>query len=339
MLANKMILFALIAVFVPCLSMASGTVVGNGGEPVLHFLEATRFALIETLKDIHLNPKINATFCTEESQLNYFQQKFCRDYLFEILDQMIALNIDPKKVPFVLREDPLLVIGPDGKPMPVSARTELGEAGPIEFHLDSIKLMAPKLLFHLISHEFQHKSTYRNHNPTDNDPLGPFPYGRDLIDAVAAAITKVAIKTSRIGSEFVLRDSFECKIRSGSSQFGIRAATQRWFFDSTLVNYKLSLSEQPSDPLIYVSDSVNSKIVYQLDVTDTKHCQNLSDPSMRQTRVALWRVFDDPNVPSVLLSEQKFPGINPLCEKVPPEFSADFQTIHFECRYYGSSAH
>jgi hypothetical protein len=73
--------------------------------------------------------------------------------------------------------------------------------------------------------------------------------------------------------------------------------------------------------------------------TDTDHCKNISNSSLRQSRVALWRIYDDTKIPSVLLSQQSFPGINPLCEKVPPLFTADFQSIHFECRYYGSSAH
>ena len=332
---SKIILF--LYLICPAFSFA-GTVVGNGGEPILHYLEASRFALIETLRDIHSDPKKNAEFCSKESQLNTDQKSFCREYMLEILDQVITLNLEPKKVPFVLREDPLLVVGPDGKPMPVSARTELGSQGPIEFHLDSIKLMAPKDLLQLVAHEFQHKTTYKNNNPTDNDSIGPFQYGRFLIDSVASAIVKVAIDTGRIGTQFVLRDSFECVIRSGSSQFGMRASTQRWFFDSSLTSYKTSLSELPTDPFIFVSETIDSKIVFQLNITDKNHCQNLNDPSLRQSRVALWRVFNDPQTPSQLISEQKFPGMNPLCEKVSPLFTADFQAIHFECKYYGTEA-
>ena len=324
--------------FLPVFSSA-GTVVGNGGEPVLHFLDATRFALIETLKDIHLDPKINAEFCTDQLQLSPQQQQFCRSYLLDILDQMLALNTESKKVSFVLREDPLLVIGPDGKPMPVSARTELGGAGPIEFHLDSIKLMAPKVLLQLISHEFQHKTIYMGNSPTDNDPLGPFQYGRQLIDSVADAIVKVSIKKGRVGTEFVLRDSFECEIRSGASQFGLRAATNRWFLDSSLVNYKLSFSKLPSDPMIYVAETVSSKIVYQLEVLDSNHCADLTKIKQRSSTIRLWRVFDNPNMASVLLSKQVIEGMNPICEKTPPSFVADYQAFQFKCRYYGSSAY
>lgn len=258
--------------------------------------------------------------------------------MLDILDQIITLNLDPQKTPFVLREDPLLVIGPDGKPMPVSARTELGNQGPIEFHLDSIKLMAPKDLLQLVAHEFQHKVIYGNGSPTDNDPIGPFQYGRFLIDSVAAAIVGVAIDSGRIGTQLVLRDSFECLIRSGSSQFGMRASTQRWFFDSSLISYKTSLSELPTDPLIFVSETINSKIVFQLNITDRNHCQNPNDVGLRQTRVALWRVFDNPQIPSQLISEQKIPGLNPFCEKTPQLFVADYQSIRFECKYYGTEA-
>lgn len=223
--------------------------------------------------------------------------------------------------------------------MPVAARTVLGESGPIEFHLDSIKLMAPKILLQLIAHEFQHKTTFQGSSPMDNASIGPFQYGRLLIDSVASAIVKVALKKGRIGAEFVLRDSFECLIKSGAAQFGMRASTQRWFYDSSLANYKLSLSEQPTDPLIYVSETLNSKIVYQLDIADGNHCSDPQNSSLRQSQVSLWRVYDDPNISSVLLFQQKFDGLNPLCEKTPPNFAADYQAFHFECRYFGSAAH
>ena len=142
----------IVTLLIPVFSLASGTVVGNGGEPLLHFLEASRFALVETLKYIHFDPKINDSICSEETYLSPVQQQFCRSYLLDIMNKIISLNIEPKIVPFALREDTLLVTGPDGKPMPVAARTDLGEAGPIEFHLDSIKLMAPKALLQLIHH-------------------------------------------------------------------------------------------------------------------------------------------------------------------------------------------
>lgn len=336
MLKNRMILF--LCLMCPLFSFA-GTVVGNGGEPLLHYLEASRFALIETLKDIHNDPKKSAQFCSKETQLTDVQKNFCREYLLKILPQLITLNMDPQKVPFVLRNEAFLVVGPDGKPMPVSARTELGSQGPIEFHLGSIKLMAPKDILQLIAHEFQHKVSYQNSSPTDNSSIGPFQYGRFLIDSVASALVKLAIESGRIGTQFVLRDSFECTIRSGSSQFGMRASTQRWFFDSSLTNYKTSLSELPTDPLIFVSETLDSKIVFQLNIVDKKHCQNPNDSDLRHSRVALWRVFNNPQKTPELISEQKFVGINPLCENVSPLFTADFQSIRFECRYYGTEAH
>lgn len=325
--------------FLPNIVFASGTVVGNGGDPILHFLEASRFALVETLKDIHNDSLQGQSFCSEENALTTSQQQFCRDYIFEIIDQMIALNTQPKIVPFVLREEPLYVTGPDGKPMPVAARTELGESGPIEFNLDSIKLMAPKLMLHLVSHEFQHKSLYRGANLTDNDPIGPFQYGRLLIDSVASAIVKVALKNGRIGNDFILRDSFDCQIKSGASQFGLRTSTQRWFFDSSLTNYRFSLSQQPNDPLIYVTETVNSKIVYQLEVSDKNNCTDMINTSLRKSRITLWRVFDNPNTPAVLLTEENIAGLNPLCENTPTTFIAQYESFRFECTYYGTEAH
>lgn len=321
----------------PVLSSA-GTVVGNGGEPVLQFLEATRFALIETLKDIHFDPKINAEFCADQPQLTSQQQIFCRTYFLDILEQILILNNEPKKVLFVLREEILLVVGPDGKPMPVSARTELGELGPIEFHLDSIKLMAPKVLLQLMSHEFQHKILYLGSSPTDNAPLGPFQNGRQLIDSVADSIVKVAIKKGRVRTQFSLTDLFDCSIRSGVT-FYILAPTGRRFLDSSLTNYDLSLSKHPLEAKVAISDTLGSgsRIVYQLEVFDRNHCADLADLKLRSSTIRLLRVFDDPDKASVLLSEQVLEGMNPICEKTPPSLAADYQSIHFECRYYGSA--
>jgi hypothetical protein len=317
----------------------AGTVAGNGGEPLLHFLEATRASLVETVRDIRLDPKLSQVFCEEESYLSSEQQAFCKEYFNEIADPILALNISGRATPFVLRLEPLLVVGPDGHPMPVSARTELGARGPIEFHLDSIKLMAPKNLLHLVAHEFQHKIVFRGQSPSDNESIGAFQSGRLLIDSVASALVKVASKRGRVRSEFILRDHFECTVRTGSSQFGTRVSTQRWFLDSSLMNYRLSLSEQPSDPLIYSADSTDSKIVFQLHVSDGNHCDQSAKSAMRWTRVRLWRVFDDPRLESVQLTNQTFNGYNPLCDKNQKSLVANYQSFQFDCRYFGTATH
>ena len=329
---------ALIFILFPCLSFASGTAVGNGGEPILHFLEATRFALVQSLRMVHDDPASARSLCASTAGLTSPQKSFCHDYLLSILDQIVSMNVDPNKVDFVLRDETLLVIGPDGKPMPVSARTDLGPKGAIEFSLDAIKLMAPKTLLQLLAHEMQHKTIYAAKSPTDNDPIGPFANGRLLIDSAADALTSVALANGYIGKEFVLRDSFECLVSSGGSPIGMRLSTSRWFFDDSLTNYQLSLSKRPSDPQVSVIESIHSKIVFQLEVVDPKHCDSSVSAQSRYSRVSLWRVDDDPAKAPVRLSDQILSDENPLCDKSQRSFSASYGSNSFTCRYYGSSA-
>src|SRR5437868_1359891 len=141
----------LILLFMPWLSYGSGTVVRNGGDPIFYFLEATRYSLVETLRVIQGDETEAKKFCNI-STLDQSQIDFCRQYFFEIVTQMMTLNQGISKTLFVLREGPILVTGPDGKPMPVAAQTQLGPQGEVEFHRDSIKLMPPAQVLFLIAH-------------------------------------------------------------------------------------------------------------------------------------------------------------------------------------------
>ena len=138
---HKWILFLLLPSFQ--LVYGGGTVVGDGGDPIFEFLEATRFSMIESIKILINDPAERKVFCQQKT-LNLQQKKFCSDYFLSIASEVLRLNQGLEKTLFVLREKSLEVIGPDGKPMMVAARTDLGSNGPIEFHRDSIKTIDRK---------------------------------------------------------------------------------------------------------------------------------------------------------------------------------------------------
>ncbi len=88
----------------------------------------------------------------------------------------------------------------------VAAKTTLGPEGAIEFHRDFVKTMLPTQVLFLITHEFQHKINFEEKPVTDNDPIGPFVLGRDLIDAASESIVALARRNGKVGTQFGIRD-------------------------------------------------------------------------------------------------------------------------------------
>ncbi len=195
---NKFFIFLfLLFIFIKPYVFAGGTVVGNGGDPVFEFLETARFSMIESIKYLISKAEEQTQFC-EKKSLNTDQIEFCRKYFVTLAPEILRLSQGKDKTFFVLREDHLKVIGPDGKPMIVAARTNLGPLGPIEFHRDSVKTLLPTQVLFLMIHEFQHKSNFDGIAITDNDPIGPFTHGRDLIDAASESLVALARRNGKV---------------------------------------------------------------------------------------------------------------------------------------------
>ena len=64
----------------------------------------------------------------------------------------------------------------------------------------------------LITHEFQHKANFAGKAVTDNEKIGPFATGRDLLDPVATAVVLVARKKGKVESQFGIRDIFDRRV-------------------------------------------------------------------------------------------------------------------------------
>lgn len=329
-----------ISIFLPCLAGASGSVIGNGGDPLFYFLEATRASFTDTIRWIVGNPAENAKFCAS-SRLRPEQVQACRDFLFETASQVLRLNTDPNKTLFVLRDSPLLVMGPDGQPMPVAARTQLGPLGVIEFHRESIKLLPPTQILFLIAHEFAHKVEFRGRFVTDNEPADAFASGREWIDTMASAIIDSAKRNGKIGSHFGLRDSFECRVFVNDAQFGTRTSSPRMFLSEDLMSYETSLSRNPSDSILYVPETPTSDLVFRFIAHEPANCSDDGRfDALRSTELSIVRITrsQNPDLPSkeeILVSESR-PAFNPICGKHREEFSLSYENVRFVCRYFGT---
>jgi hypothetical protein len=324
----------------PMAAWSSGTVVRDGGDPIFYFLEATRYSLVETVKLLQLEPKESAKFC-QLSTLTKSQIEYCQKYFSAIATQILILNQGTNKTLFVLREEPLLVLGPDGKPMPVAARTALDSTGEIEYHRDSLKLMAPANILFLMAHEFQHKSVFENHYVTDNEIIGPFRNGRELIDTVASAIVEVAKRRGKVGSQYVLRDSFDCTEDVGGVRFGVRSSSPRLFLGEDMMNYETSLSRNPSDALIYVPENAESSLVFRVKISEPYNCKDDTQYlPLRSTQLQIVRVFNanggSTQPAEQILTESTMTAYNPMCIVNGGTISLTYQNVRFSCHYYGT---
>ncbi|MGZ3795881.1 MAG: hypothetical protein ACXVB1_05935 [Pseudobdellovibrionaceae bacterium] len=313
---------------------AGGTVVGNGGDPVFEFMEAARTSMIETLKVIANDPNEQTSFC-KQAPLSSDQTKFCHDYFLTLLPDMLRLSQGLNKTLFVLRDQPLLVTGPDGKPMVVAGRTDLGPQGPIELNRDAVKTMLPTQVLFLITHEFQHKANYNGGFVNDKDPIGPFSNGRDLIDNVAKYVVAVARRKGKVGSQFGIRDIFDCVAMTGTSQFGARLSSSRIFQTDDLMSYETSFGKNPTDGSIYLPETSNTALVLRFDITEPNNCGDLHQ--LRKTSVQIVRrsKLSNGSTQDAVVSDIES-ITNPMCPHSDSRIEISWQQIKFTCQYFGS---
>ncbi len=317
----------------PC-AFASGTGVGNGGDIVFQYLESTREALLQT---IHRDP-VEASLC-RTGDLNHEQREFCRNFFRAILPKIQTLNEVSSRTDFVLREEPLFVIGPDGKPQPVAARTALGPAGPIEFHYGTISFYSPKQILFLLAHEFVHKAEFRGAFVTDNDPIGPFPRGRRLIDAFATSVAELAGQYGTIGEEFLVFDFFSCSIYFHDAELTkISGFSPRRYLDKgDLQRFETSIGKRPLDLTLGARDSKKSMLYLEAHFSEDKGCLEQSG-SQRQSNLQILRVDEDDHGnarPPVQVAFAELRGYNPTCKK-RGEFSLGYGGFRFDCEFAGS---
>lgn len=332
---NKLLILSfLFLILLPLPGMATGTVIRNGGDPIFEFLMATRSSFVESLRHYLLNPEDRKNFCGANA-LTEPQQVFCRKFMESVAEQVLLMNQDTsKKTPFVLRKEFLEVVGPDGKNMIVAARTEVGPSGAIEFHRDSVKSMTPVQLLFLLMHEFGHKVSFEGRYVTDDAPLGPFMTGRELLDSVASALTQLARRYGKIGTQFGIRDIFECQAFVGSASFLARVSSSRLFLSEDLRSYEISLGKNPLDQTVSVIESLDSALVLRLQVREPNNCE--SAHSGRSTKLEILRRSKTPNGEQQSILVEKNYDLSPTCPHSDVPLIVETAQVRFECRYWGA---
>ncbi|RYZ72142.1 MAG: hypothetical protein EOP05_11335 [Proteobacteria bacterium] len=334
-LLARSIFLALISVHASPASAGSGSVIGNGGDPIFEFLQAARSSLSETVKVVLNDPNERKSFCTI-SRLNSGQIELCRKYFFETANQILDLNqLKPVHSPtdFVLRQDPLYVIGHDGKPMVVAAKTDLGKYGSIEFHRDSVKTLLPTQVLFLLAHEFQHKTTFEGRSVSDNESVPPFMNGRDLLDTVATALVEVAKRRGKVGTNFGIRDIFNCEART-SQTFGARISSSRRFHNEDLMAYESSIGKNPSDGTIYLPVDSKSTLALRYMMFEPNNC---GDPN--PDRVGVVQIVEtklEGGNTSEIVRASKPLVTNPICPGSSGRFEIETADVKFSCQYFGS---
>lgn len=332
-------------------SLASGTSVGDGGDPVFQFLEAARYSFRQTVAYLEAHAEAQTQFCNALERLTSDQRKDCREFAIEVIPQLLQLNAPTGPTPFVLREKPLIVDDADGKPMQVAARTLVGPSGPIEFHHASVEFMSPRQILFLIAHEFGHKVQSRGRWVFDNKPLASFPSGRMLLDSVAEEFVALAIRQGFIGTSFGLLDIFECRADSanhGPIQREHKPAMRR-FAGRTHDRYTVTIGNERTDAEFNVPELGNTELRFRLRIREEKGCLTPATPQERGTSLEVWRFFPqigqlarDPE----LVAQQELPGFNPICQKSSLTnlsgnltwMIIDAAGIRFSCRYAGSQS-
>ena len=325
----------ILSILIGVKAFSGGTVVGNGGDPLFEFLEATRASMIETLKVIDNDPAEKSNFCHLAS-LSDQQVVFCHDYFLKVVPAMLLLSQGKSQTLFVLRDQPLYVEGPDGQPMVVAARTQLGPAGPIEISRESIKLMPPTQLLFLISHEFQHKSNYTGFYVDDNSQIGPFATGRDLIDSVATSIVAVARRKGKIGSQFGIRDLFDCRVSANGSQFGARIASPRVFTNEALTSYETTFGRSSTDGTVYLPEDLSTSIKLRIEISEPNNCEVESYGRKTLATIVRSTTLSDGSFDETVLA-QLASTTNPMCPQSKTSIEIGWQEINFDCIYFGSS--
>jgi hypothetical protein len=324
----------LIFLVIPLEGNASGTAVGNGGDPLFYYLESTRGSMSQTLDYLKNEPGDSNRICDALPTLTLNQRKDCADFARQSFAQMLKLNSPLEPIEFVLRNDPLLVDGPDGQPMPVAARTTLSNRGPIEFHRASIEFLRPSQMLMLMVHEFGHKVKFKGHHVQDNLPIMSFRNGRELLDSFGKVVSHWAVKKGFIGDSFALRDLFDCKVNSNAGQFRVRVSTSRKIEAQNSEKYEITMGYYPSDPRIEVPELSGDTLLLRMFITESRSC--LENNPDRHASLEIVRLFAN-SAKTEVVSRREFLGINPICDlQSNQSLTIEGAGITFSCVYVGT---
>jgi hypothetical protein len=319
----------------------ANTAVGNGGDVFTKYLETTRAALVQAIRDLKSSPDDQKRICLEQKDLTPQQILECRGLLLSTMDEIMALNSPSNPTQFGLSDQPLDLPDPSGNLVERDAETDLGPIGSILFNFSRVQFMSPFQILMVMAHAFGHKSLYQGGYLQDNPPTPSFTQGRSLLDSMGFAVATYAQSKGIIGEYFDLRDSFSCTIEFNSGQ-GMNATvgSQRLFFsEKDFDKYETGINLRPFDEPICALDTPTTRLCLSIRIEERTGC-DLGQVSGRSTILDIEQVEnplpDGTQAPSKLLSEKVFDHYNPLCDKLPTSLPIDANGIKFSCMYVGS---
>lgn len=345
-----------IAMVSPATALAS-TVIGNGRDVLDSYLEATRFAFIQTLARSSEGEPLTDV-CESVVGLDDEQKAFCTGFIMRTRDESVRLNAATPIVPLQLSALPLFDVNPDGSKRPVAAKTPSGPAGPITFDADRIRFLSPHALLRLFAHEMGHKITDPDSGTLVDDelPIGPFAEpggGRRFLDAVGMAIADRAKKLRHIGSHFGINDHYVCTVGVASSHFRFRAqgASPRIFLGpENHETYESGIGIRPGDFQCEVYDAPRTMRVRVVNrIHEPAGCL-AGGKSTGYVQTEIWldtlkgenvRGHEPALEKSVKVAEKRIMS-NPLCmpsaARIPFEVEADIAGERFsvQVEYQGS---
>jgi hypothetical protein len=326
-------------------SALAGTGIGNGGDIFSHYVESSRFALKESIRRLMANPHDSTELCESETELDGQQRTDCRFFILQTMRQMIEMNLNQPMPAFLLRDEPLLVEGADGRMREVDARTQLGPLGDIELNYLRVKFYSPFQMLTLVTHEFGHKVLFEGRSVEDNQPTLSFATGRMLLDSVGRAMATYAQQRGVIGSYFKLLDHFSCQVRAsaGSTPMGSSGFTGRNFANlQDFGRYETGIGIFPGNLDVFLIEPGFSEIHFKATIHEENSCST-TEASSRWTRLSLVRTYPSqmgrPTPPDEVLAEQTIDQWNPLCGdiSVRKPMQLGYGGYLFECVYNGST--
>lgn len=332
---------ALLAFFIVTQPLSAQSSIGSGGDVLQSYVEEIGSKLHQTLLRLKTSPDRDQ-ICNGLN-LSGEQKKFCNAFIKATMNQYMMLTLGPQKVPLKVVEDKLFSHDADGNLYEVAAITRKGPEGDIKFNYKKISNYHPAVLLALLTHEIGHKIEFPRGNVyvDDNDPIGPFAEGRDLLDAAGHALSQNASRNLIIGPRFSVKDKFTCGIKQEGSFPSESTNEVRRIFSTTsnpFGNYRFGVG--PEFGWTWTAGEDRTCISFELSIQEMANCNKSGN---RATNLKLVRYFpegDDGMTPNPELIEEKvILDYNPACSWTRLEpLELNYHDATFYCVYRGFRA-
>lgn len=173
----------------------------GGGDPLLGVLHDSQTQIGKSARLI-LSGVDTAALCSarqcqfpnENSQcflldgLSSDQRSYCAAVIQASAEHLQSFSTRSLADSFSLTDEAISVADAQGGSVAVTAKTMLGSPSPIVLHRARLNLLSGNQIIALLAHEVGHQYLYLGNIVSDNNPVGPFASGRQLLDVVGAAL-------------------------------------------------------------------------------------------------------------------------------------------------------